>query len=83
MALIHTLHQERLAIRAALGCLLSNVALNLFVIPRWGPLGCAWVTLGTQTLWTVWLTRIVLRRLREAPDVPVELPAVDPSPFAA
>ena len=83
VALIHTLHQERLAVRAALGCLVSNVALNAFVIPRWGPLGCAWVTLATQTLWTVWLSRIVLRRLRETPAAPVELPAVDPSPFAA
>lgn len=64
VALIHTLHQERLAVRAALGCIVSNVLLNLFVIPRWGPIGCAWVTLLTQTLWTVWLSRIVLGHLR-------------------
>lgn len=83
VSLVHTLHQERAAIRAALGCLVTNVALNAIVIPRWGPLGCAWVTLATQTLWTVWLSRIVLRRLREAPDAPVELPAIDPSPFTA
>jgi len=83
VALIHTLHLERLAIRAALGCLISNVTLNAFVIPRWGPIGCAWVTLATQTLWTVWLSRIVFRRLREAPAIPVELPTADPSPFAA
>ena len=69
--------------QAALGCLLSNVALNAIVIPRWGPIGCAWVTLATQTLWTVWLSRNVLRRLREAPDAPVELPAIDPSPLTA
>jgi O-antigen/teichoic acid export membrane protein len=83
VSLIHTLHQERLAIQAALGCLISNVALNAVVIPRWGPIGCAWVTLATQTLWTVWLTVIVFRRLREAPALPAELPAVDPSPSAA
>jgi O-antigen/teichoic acid export membrane protein len=83
VSLIHTLHQERLAIQAALGCLISNVALNAVVIPRWGPIGCAWVTLATQTLWTVWLTVIVFRRLREAPALPVELTAVDPSPSAA
>jgi hypothetical protein len=41
------------------------------------------VTLATQTLWTVWLTVIVFRRLREAPALPVELTAVDPSPSAA
>ncbi len=83
VSLIHTLHQERLAIQAALGCLVSNVTLNAFVIPRWGPIGCAWVTLITQTLWTVWLSRIVLRRLQEAPALAVDLPEVDPSPFAA
>ena len=67
VALVHTLHQERLAIRAALGCIASNVLLNAIAVPLWGPTGCAWVTLVTQTLWTIWLSRIVLRRLREAP----------------
>jgi O-antigen/teichoic acid export membrane protein len=80
VSLIHTLHQERLAIQAALGCLVTNVALNLIVIPRWGPLGCAWVTLATQTLWTVWLSRIVVRHLRDAP-APIELSPADPAPF--
>jgi O-antigen/teichoic acid export membrane protein len=64
--LVHTLHQERLAIRAALGCIVANVSLNLMVIPRWGPLGAAWVTCVTQTLWTAWLVRVVYRQLRDA-----------------
>ena len=83
VALIHTLHQERLAIRAALGCIASNVLLNAIAIPRWGPLGCAWVTLVTQTLWTVWLSRIVLQRLRGARDELVDLSPVDPEAFTA
>jgi O-antigen/teichoic acid export membrane protein len=86
VALIHTLHQERLAIRAALGCIGCNVLLNAIAIPRWGPIGCAWITLTTQTLWTVWLSRIVLRRLREAPVTmpdPIELRAEAAEPTTA
>jgi PST family polysaccharide transporter len=83
VALIHTLHQERLAIRAALGCLASNVLLNAIAIPLWGPIGCAWITLTTQTLWTVWLSRIVLRRLRDAPMEVVDLTGVEPEPSTA
>jgi O-antigen/teichoic acid export membrane protein len=83
VALIHTLHQERLAIRAALGCIASNVLLNAIAIPLWGPIGCAWVTLATQTLWTVWLSRIVLRRLRQAPMEVLDLSGVEPEPSTA
>jgi O-antigen/teichoic acid export membrane protein len=73
VSLIHTLHQERLAIRAGIGCVIANVSLNAFVIPRWGPMGAAWVTFTTQTIWTVWLARAVFRQLREAPPAPAEL----------
>jgi len=83
VALIHTLHQERLAIRAALGCLASNVALNAVAIPLWGPMGCAWVTLATQSLWTIWLSRIVLERLRTAPVEEVDLAGVAVEPSTA
>ncbi len=82
VALIHTLHLERPAIRAALGCIAANVVLNAIAIPVWGPIGCAWVTAITQTLWTVWLSRIVLGRLREAPAVAVEAPAVEGETYA-
>jgi PST family polysaccharide transporter len=83
VALVHTLHQERYAIRAACGCLATNVVLNSVAIPIWGPIGCAWITLITQTLWTVWLSRIVLRRLREAPRRPESIPEVDAEPSLA
>jgi O-antigen/teichoic acid export membrane protein len=83
VALIHTLHQERLAIRAALACLASNVALNAVAIPLWGPMGCAWVTLATQSLWTIWLSRIVLERLRTAPVEEVDLAGVAVEPSTA
>jgi O-antigen/teichoic acid export membrane protein len=81
VAVIHTLHQERLAVQAAAGCIVSNVVLNLIAIPLWGPLGCAWVTLVTQTLWTVWLFRIVQRRLSEAQSERVVPSPVEPEPF--
>ncbi len=83
VAMIHTLHQERLAIRAAIGCIVSNVLLNSIAIPLWGPIGCAWITLATQTLWTVWLSRIVLRHLRGRLAEPVELSAVEPAVVVA
>jgi O-antigen/teichoic acid export membrane protein len=69
VSLIHTLHLERYAIQAATGCIIANVSLNAIAIPRWGPIGCAWITVITQTLWTVWLGRILYRHLDEAaPD---------------
>jgi len=69
VSLVHTLHLERYAIQAAVGCIIANVSLNAIAIPRWGPIGCAWVTVITQTLWTVWLGRILYRHLGESePD---------------
>ena len=66
VSIVHTLHLEARAIRAAAGCIAANVLLNAIGIPIWGPTAAAWVTLVTQTLWTVWLARIVLRKLRTA-----------------
>lgn len=66
VSIIHTLHLERGAIAAAAGCIVANVLLNAVAIPLWGPMGAAGVTLVTQTMWTVWLGRIVLRRMEEA-----------------
>jgi O-antigen/teichoic acid export membrane protein len=77
VSLIHTLHLERYAIRAAIGCIITNVTLNAIAIPRWGPIGCAWNTVITQTLWTVWLGRILYRHLDEAQPDPVD---VEPEP---
>lgn len=72
VSLIHTLHLELPAIRAAMCCIAVTVLLNALAIPLWGPVGAAWVTLITQTLWAAWLVRIVLRRLRETPTSPAE-----------
>ena len=70
VSLIHTLHQERLAIQAALGCLVSNVTLNACCH---SPLGADGVRLGhahhPDPLDGLAL-RIVLRRLQEAPALP-------------
>lgn len=74
--LIHTLHLELIALRVVIACIVANVVLNAVAIPLWGPMGAAWVTLVTQTLWSFWIVRIVLRRLREArvPSVDVATP---------
>lgn len=66
VALIHTLHLERAAIRAGAWCVAANVLLNAVAIPLWGPPGAAVVSLATQALWTVWLARVVLGHLDES-----------------
>ena len=63
VALIHTLHLERQAIRAGAWCVAANLLLNAAAIPLWGGLGAAVVTLATQALWTVWLASLVLGHL--------------------
>jgi O-antigen/teichoic acid export membrane protein len=80
--LVHTLHLELLAIRLALGCIAANVLLNALAIPLWGPIGAAWVTLCTQTIWTVWLVVAVLRRLRAMPEPVVELATPEEESYA-
>ena len=51
-----SMHRERSAVFAmAIGVAL-NFALNLWVIPRHGALGAAWVTVLSQSLVAVWLT---------------------------
>ena len=81
VSLVHTLHLERYAIQAAIGCIVANVSLNAIAIPRWGPIGCAWVTVITQTLWTVWLGRILYRHLGESEPDTADL-APESSSFA-
>ena len=58
------LHREAAAARVLALCLAANVALNLFAIPRWGPLGAAWTTLITETLAASWILWLVYRALR-------------------
>ena len=81
VSLVHTLHLERYAIQAAIGCIIANVSLNAVAIPRWGPIGCAWVTVITQTLWTVWLGRILYRHLGDSEADTADL-APESSSFA-
>ncbi len=82
VSLVHTLHLERYAIQAAIGCIIANVSLNAVAIPRWGPIGCAWVTVITQTLWTTWLVVILYRHLGETEAEPVEMVPSESSSFA-
>jgi O-antigen/teichoic acid export membrane protein len=80
--LVHTLHLELIALRVVITCIVANVVLNAVAIPLWGPMGAAWVTLVTQTLWSVWIVRIVLRRLREARVPSVDLATPEEESFA-
>jgi O-antigen/teichoic acid export membrane protein len=66
VALIHTLHLERQAIRAGVWCVAANLLLNAVAIPRWGPAGAAAVSLATTALWTVWLASVVLSHLDDS-----------------
>ena len=52
-ALISANRQE-LVFRTTFGAALLNLALNLALIPRWGMLGAAGATLGTELVRTVW-----------------------------
>jgi O-antigen/teichoic acid export membrane protein len=49
-----TMREQRAVLILALGVAI-NVALNLVAIPRYGALGAAWVTVGSQTMVGVWL----------------------------
>ena len=49
-----TMREKRAVFIMALGVAI-NVALNLVAIPRYGALGAAWVTVGSQTFVGMWL----------------------------
>ena len=49
-----TMREKRAVFIMAIGVAI-NVALNLVAIPRYGALGAAWVTVGSQTFVGVWL----------------------------
>ncbi len=66
VALIHTLHLEREAMRSGIGCVAANLSLNAVAIPLWGAQGAAVVSITTQALWTVLLARLVLSHLDES-----------------
>ncbi|HTC24272.1 MAG TPA: polysaccharide biosynthesis C-terminal domain-containing protein, partial [Gemmatimonadales bacterium] len=48
--------ERDLLVRLAV-CLVINVGANLIAIPRWGPLGAAWTTVGSELLLCVLLLR--------------------------
>ena len=51
-----SMHREKRAVLAMATGVALTVALNLWVIPRHGALGAAWVTVLSQSLVAVWLT---------------------------
>jgi O-antigen/teichoic acid export membrane protein len=64
--LANALHLERAAIRVLAWGLVANLALNSVAIPAWGPIGAAATTLLTQSFIAIWLTLLVIARLRSA-----------------
>jgi O-antigen/teichoic acid export membrane protein len=67
MFLAASMHQEKRATVAMGVGVALNVAANLWAIPRFGVLGAAWVTVGSQSLIACWLVieayRAVLERV--------------------
>jgi O-antigen/teichoic acid export membrane protein len=62
--LANTLHLEKRMVYVMAFCLLTNVATNLYAIPRWGGVGAAWTTFATESLLATWALLMVLSELR-------------------
>lgn len=60
--------QKRFVVYAAIG-LVFNVVANLLLIPSYGFLGAAWVTLGTELLVLGLMGRVVLLEMKFRPDL--------------
>jgi O-antigen/teichoic acid export membrane protein len=50
-----SMHRERRAVAVMAAGVLVNVAANAWAIPRYGPVGAAWVTVATQSFVAAWL----------------------------
>jgi polysaccharide transporter, PST family len=66
-----TMRERRAGLIMALGVAV-NVACNLVAIPRYGVLGAAWVTVGSQTFVAAWLIADVYRSVARHSQVAVE-----------
>ncbi len=55
---------EKTSLRASALAVAFNIALNAFVIPRWGPVGAAWTTLVSHTFLSINLFWFNFRQLR-------------------
>jgi len=59
----NAMHLEKKVVVVSLICLVANIVANAFVIPRFGALGAAWTTLGTEALAMVGVGVFAMRRL--------------------
>ena len=59
----NAMHLEKKVVLVSLVCLFANVITNAIVIPRFGALGAAWATLGTEGLAMAGVGVLVYRRL--------------------
>jgi O-antigen/teichoic acid export membrane protein len=66
-----TLREKRAVFIMAVGVAL-NVAFNLVAIPRYGALGAAWVTVGSQTFVGAWLIADAYRSVARHPRISVQ-----------
>lgn len=65
---------DRRLLGAALIGLVSNVGLNLLLIPRYGMVGSAWATVTSEALTVGVLLRELLRTSRMPPSIPENIP---------
>ena len=59
----NAMHLEKKIIIVSLACLIANIIANAIVIPRYGAVGAAWTTLGTEGLAMAGVGTLVYRRL--------------------
>ncbi|HEX9054529.1 MAG TPA: glycosyltransferase [Gemmatimonadales bacterium] len=71
------LRREREVARLLAVCVAANIGANLIAIPRWGPLGAAWTTVGSELLLTALLLQSNARWLQQP------LRATEPAEAAA
>ncbi|MFX0202838.1 MAG: flippase [Candidatus Hodarchaeota archaeon] len=63
----YALHLEKSVMKIMPICVIVNIFLNSISIPLWGTYGAAWTTVISETLFTVWLLRMIFQKLHALP----------------
>ena len=77
MFLASSMNREKRAVVIMVIGVVMNVALNLVAIPRYGPLGAAWVTVASQTTVAFWLTADAYRAVATGAEAELRAQAAD------
>jgi O-antigen/teichoic acid export membrane protein len=72
MFLASSMKREKRAVAILAIGVAMNVALNLAAIPRYGALGAAWVTVGSQSVIALWLTVDAYRAVALRPGLDLD-----------